>query len=865
MLSRRVIPYLLDLFIVSFSTLVLSLVAGAWTGFPKGNDVYNTLTRTKYILSFFPHLLWNFQWDSGTLFTSHSAFSILPNLIVASVVKLTGWPIEFALNLVATVSACATGIGVYATVLEVTRDRYASVAAALMVSAVAMEGSLWFVWLGVGEYEMFISSAFLVFSILALIRYLKRNNIARLLMAVLCLSLTFQSHVWVAMVAAAAAVSMIFSCVRGLRNMIRNLVLIFLPAILLSSYFYIPLISYRGNTPLTLEALPNQFYGTIQRNAISYLILPLTLILLAFTRLYKLKISTPLGRGTLRSLEIISTLLALHALMYFVWRFIWGVEFWDSLHYLTIFLALISGIAIAQIRLKINAMKSWVRRFASFAVPVGVISIVILSAIPSGTLSFYTVPRISMRAGYNAPEAELIKPIMQNVNETFVYRVGIPDHSSTGAWFSYAYDNPQTGHYMGGLSLHPEWTGWFLVSVWQTSNNYEETDYLLKWFAIKWFIWPHPEATYPNYIKFLDKPHSYDLMGTSDDKKYYVFLFKDAMPIISAVNAPAYLVVGDDLAYGNVFRSLAYWETEGFPPILVRGGKFIDDHTIAELKRFQAVILYGYDYHSRDEAYNLVRQYVEQGGSLIIDTGYSPESTSALLPLPSPIATTQGTDFGKTWRFTGAEHAITTGINFTRFSAAVYAQKYPWGISVSTNESVRAGAQVLLWNYGRPVVVMSELGLGRTIWSGLNLPYHIMTYGNSEESKFFFRMLDWTVQFSNDREREARYAVERPNPQRVEVFVKSRANGILFKESYFEDWHAFIMANGRRTDLAIYRSGPDFMYVPLESTLSQPLNVIFEYQMSNIEWSGIIVSVVTMVVLIGYFARESVRKRRSVW
>jgi len=586
----------------------------------------------------------------------------------------------------------------------------------------------------------------------------------------------------------------------------------------------------------------------------------LTLVLLTLTMIYKLRIDAPLGREMLGSFKIVSALLALYALMHFVWRVIWGAEFWDSLHYLTIFLALISGIAAAQIRVRINASKSWLRRFASFAVPVGMISIIILSAIPSGALSFYAVPRISAGSGYNAADGELIKRMMQNVNETFGYRVGIPDHSLTGAWFSYAYDNPQTGHYMGGLSLHQEWDSWLLETVWMTSSNYEETDYALKWFGIKWFIWPHPAIPYPKHVKFLDKPQSYELIGTSDDKKYYGFSFKDAMPIVSAVDAPAFLVVGDDLAYSNVFRSLAYWETEGFPPIVVRGSKFIDGHTIEELERFQAVILYGYDYHNRDEAYNLLRQYVEQGGNLVVDTGYSPESTSALLPLPLPITNTQGTDLGKTWCFTGIEHAITTGINFTRFSTAVYAETYPWGISASTNESARTGAQVLLWDYGRPVVVASEFGLGRTIWSGLNLPYHIMTYRNSEESKFFFQMLDWIVQFSNDR--GTRYTTKRSNPQRVEVVVTSKANGILFKESYFEDWHAFTMANSGRTDLAIYRSGPDFMYVPLESTASQSLNVIFEYQMSYVEWSSVIISIMTMVVLIGCVAREITRKKK---
>ena len=863
-LSRRVITYLFDSAILSFLIVALTLLAGAWTHFPTGNDVYNSLTRTKYVISFFPYILWNFQWDAGTFFALHSAYSVIPNLIVAVVVKLTGWSIEFALNFAATLSSCATAIGVYAIVLELTSDRPASLAGALIASGVALESRLWFVWLGVGEYEMFISSVALVFSIFALIRFLKnQHSNASLLIAVLTLALTFQSHIWVAAVAAMTAVLMILSSAKGVLNALRNLFVIFVPAILLSLYLYVPLISYRANTPLLIEGFPEQFYIVAQRNAIAYSILPLTLLLLAVTRLYKLKTRTFLGSEAIRAFQIVSALLALHTLMYFFWRFMYGVEFWDSIHYLTIFLALVSGIAVSQIRLRIEIHKSTIKRLASLAVPVGMISIVILSATSSGALSFQGVSRISELSGYNVPEGELMTRIMQNVNETFGYRVGIPDHSLLGGWFSYAYDNPQTAHYMGALSLHPEWNGWFLQSVWLTPNNYEETAYLLKWFAVKWFIWPHPGLPDPSYVKFLDKPQSYELIATSRNGKYYGFLFKDAKPIVSAIDTPAFLVIGDDLAYSNVFRSLAYWENEGLPPILVRGSKFIDDYAIEELKRFQAVIMYGYDYHNRDEAYNLLRHYLEQGGNLVVDTGYSPESTSPLLPPPLPVASTRATDFGKTWNLTTIEHAVTTGIEFTRFSPAVYAEAYPWGFSSSTNASVRAGAEVLLWNHGTPAVVASQFGSGRTIWTGLNLPYHIIVYRNSEESKFLHRILNWTVQFSTDARAEPEYVVKRPNPQRVEILVTTGANGILFKESCFEDWHAYMIASDGRVDLPVYRSGPDFMYVPLQSTVP-PFHVVFDYQMSSVEWGGITVSIVTMVLLVGYAVRQMLRSKRNL-
>jgi hypothetical protein len=50
---------------------------------------------------------------------------------------------------------------------------------------------VWFVWLGVGKYEMFIASATLVYGVLALILYLKKTTVFRLLIAVAFLTLAF--------------------------------------------------------------------------------------------------------------------------------------------------------------------------------------------------------------------------------------------------------------------------------------------------------------------------------------------------------------------------------------------------------------------------------------------------------------------------------------------------------------------------------------------------------------------------------------------------------------------------------------------------------------------------------------------------
>ena len=54
---------------------------------------------------------------------------------------------------------------------------------------------------------------------------------------------------------------------------------------------------------------------------------------------------------------------------------------------------------------------------------------------------------------------------------------------------------------------------------------------------------------------------------------------------------------------------------------------FLDDYSLADLKHFKALILHGFAYRNKEAAENLVKQYIKQGGQVIIDAQSGDEFT----------------------------------------------------------------------------------------------------------------------------------------------------------------------------------------------------------------------------------------------
>ncbi|HKZ34522.1 MAG TPA: hypothetical protein VJ179_01470, partial [Patescibacteria group bacterium] len=150
-----------------------------------------------------------------------------------------------------------------------------------------------------------------------------------------------------------------------------------------------------------------------------------------------------------------------------------------------------------------------------------------------------------------------------------------------------------------------------------------------------------------------------------------------------------------------------------------------------------------------------------------------------------------------------------------------------WRFSYAT--SVRAGAQVLLTQKGKPVLVKK----GNVYWSGMNLPFHYVNTYSYDEAELMKNIVSELVTLGSDNRGNVEGA-EFLSPRKVQLQGEN-ARGVLFREQLYRGWQAEVSVNGGSlTRTKIYPTGPTFpgfMYVPLpKEAQSGKYTVIFNYR-----------------------------------
>ncbi len=328
-----------------------------------------------------------------------------------------------------------------------------------------------------------------------------------------------------------------------------------------------------------------------------------------------------------------------------------------------------------------------------------------------------------------------------------------------------------------------------------------------------------------------------------------VLRFKEPTGTVEITNRPAILIIGSSSknAYETIFRLANLGVVDYQEAILVEGKEKVDDYQLEELKKFTGVILYGYSFKDRQKSWQMLTQYVKEGGKLFVETGWqylSPDWQMEEIPEIIPVGKVSWQEY-KTWDLEG-------------FSPPVY-EGGPWG--VSAGENLKDWAQVVIESGGKVLVAKGNYGQGKIVWSGMNLPGHAFIYQNDEEYKFFKELLSWLMPLGGERRTDIK--INRDYPDKVE-FVFSHTKGkkeyLYFKENAFPDWQAYLekMENGKlkMEKSSIYRAGPNFMLIPLEK-VGEGERVILEYKPSVTMIVARIISLATLLVLIfGFLFRK---------
>lgn len=304
---------------------------------------------------------------------------------------------------------------------------------------------------------------------------------------------------------------------------------------------------------------------------------------------------------------------------------------------------------------------------------------------------------------------------------------------------------------------------------------------------------------------------------TRKPQELHFYEFKDDLtsPILSATNASTIGVFASDTGFETVLRAIAESGNVNSQKLIpVKLGKFIDNYNLEDLKKFDGLYLYDYDYKKEEKTFKLLSNYLQLAKNIFIDTGVEVKQSSGALPEIFPVKQTVRKGMGKDWEIENPDRLFGEGVDFKKFSPLDY-DNAEWNVSFAEDSKLNSGAKVILKNRGKVVMASQKIGDGELVWSGINLAYHLNRNHNLDESRFFLNILGSLVDLSKRPVPNYKVTFKNSNERIIET---EGASGILFKEMAYPGWKARRIDGDKKLKPEIFKAGPaypGFMYVPI--------------------------------------------------
>lgn len=356
-------------------------------------------------------------------------------------------------------------------------------------------------------------------------------------------------------------------------------------------------------------------------------------------------------------------------------------------------------------------------------------------------------------------------------------------------------------------------------------------------------------------------------LNAAQNLKFYKLREQYTSPILTATNAPAAIFFGTRANYEDYLRLLASVNINSRKLVLVYGSAYADSLNLAQLADFEAVFLDSYKFHNRNRGFGVLEKYVEGGGKLYLETGgETKEADSEDLPKVFPIKNSQRGGMGRDWDLAIVDKEVTSSVDLSQFGPPIFDDDQ-WKVTSTDINSLRDGAQVILENKGRPVLVRETRGKGQVYWSGVNLAFHYSHYKSRDEAKLFGNMLSAMINLTENQLVESNPVWQ--SPQKVRIEAGNKARGILFKEQGYDGWKAMVSVAGKNFDnQKLYLAGPTypgFIYLPLGNIGEEgPTVVMFNFNGRSLYWFAAFINLVAVlavfevVLFSGYFVGRHV-------
>ena len=819
------------LFILSFALYAYSPLL---YGFPKGGDAPNALSMIRYLEKWWPHIpRWNTEWGCGYPFlTFYQPLGIVSTFIISKAFSLS---IFTAYKLVMLLVACFSSLFLYILSLILLEDEAAALITAILY--ILTPGSLnnliyWGFFTEHFGYPIFLVSMILISL------YVKTERKIFIISSIVSYALILLSHSLLATIGTIVLFTyLLWLYIRenkSITKFIKTSLFLFGLGLSLVTFWYIPFINcgalrqYEIYSPKTSGPLSIEQLIGLPRSG-STRLAPWTIFIATLGGLISLRKRK--NRFFLLWSLIFLFYLEANRFPIFYPLYIKAVFPQRFLPWASIFLSLLGGCAVNLFELRLSSRK-----------------LLIFSII---LLAFSPLAHIHRIEVLGATNHEGTYKLMEELAAIVDGRIAFPGYmGSFHQSFNLVSKESQLSNYQLQSAPNLAWIGMADAYLFKGFGKTEEAISVARWYGLEYlFI---DEGAMVDWTS--DSEHFREVWSEHGYKLYKVI---PSAPLVSIGDRRRILVIGNRYAYENIFWTLIHTDFDPEMNALVWIDERVDELDVEKLRKFDVVVLYGYRYKDRDRMMSILQRYLIEGGCLLIDTGYSPDSEASDLTDPFPVSTMKAGDFGFTWIFTHIDSDILQDVDFTAFSPPRYGDA-PWGVSYSFNHTIQPWAKTLVWLYGHPIIVAGEYGRGRVVWCGLNLPYHAKSYRNREEAKLLLCLLNW---LSPPREKSStEVEVDRPIPEKMIILISGEIEGgasVFVRETYFPKWHAYLEVGGERRKLDLYYSGPGFMLVILPEEIDTSTRLILRYETIRIEYVGYIITLSAIILLIIYSIKPS--------
>lgn len=468
-------------------------------------------------------------------------------------------------------------------------------------------------------------------------------------------------------------------------------------------------------------------------------------------------------------------------------------------------------------------------------------------------------PRPQLASGYDPNEG--LNSVLKKIEvDNPVARVDFSPYMGGDSMMSPFYNVnrylSQIHIYVASASLIQKFQGFQQAVYYLNSPMYDDPVMLNdinKWFGIN-YVFDVPNV-YSTNEENIFKRAGWDIFDGEWGNGIYKYPQKNSLAELSSKKTV--LVIGQKKysTYDQVFTMSLLGVLPYDSNILVWGNDNVDDYSLADLEKFDTLILQGYTYKNKNKADKLLSSYVENGGGIFIDTGWqykNPDWEGKNTLSVIPLKNLSWNDLGKTSDFAKSnDGSINSDVDTNSYGPLSYGDG-SWGVSTSDPSDLKQWAKVEVSVSGKPIIVSGVFGKGKIVWSGMNIFAHakqkeVIFAGEIKTLKNSF---NWLSNSKEPKNYDVSYT--RINPDEVEFTLPQTSENtyLLWKEGFYPDFKASLLVNNKSVPLNILRAGPGLTLIEIPK-LDSAAKVVYEYKTPLAEQLADILSVMSFAVLLG--------------